>query len=51
MISIPQFWDFAIVPALVDCIRIPAKSPHFDKDWAKSGHIEVVASKGAENIA
>jgi hypothetical protein len=30
MTSIPQFWDSAIVPTLVDYIRIPAKSPHFD---------------------
>ena len=29
MTSIPQFWDSAIVPTLVDYIRIPAKSPHW----------------------
>jgi hypothetical protein len=29
MKSIAQFWDSAIVPTLVDYIRIPAKSPHF----------------------
>ena len=40
MKTISQFWDDAIVPALVDYIRIPAKSPHFDKDWQKHGHIE-----------
>ncbi len=38
--SIARFWDEAIVPALTDYIRIPAKSPHFDPDWAKNGHIE-----------
>src|SRR3954467_14441664 len=37
---IEQFWDDAIVPALVEYIRIPAKSPHFDKAWEKNGHIE-----------
>jgi acetylornithine deacetylase/succinyl-diaminopimelate desuccinylase-like protein len=37
---IEQFWDDAIVPALVEYIRIPAKSPHFDKAWDKNGHIE-----------
>jgi acetylornithine deacetylase/succinyl-diaminopimelate desuccinylase-like protein len=33
-------WDADIVPQLVDYVRIPAKSPHFDPDWAKHGHIE-----------
>jgi acetylornithine deacetylase/succinyl-diaminopimelate desuccinylase-like protein len=37
---IAQFWDDAIVPTLVDYIKIPAKSPHFDKAWEKNGHIE-----------
>ncbi|HEX2650008.1 MAG TPA: M20/M25/M40 family metallo-hydrolase [Burkholderiales bacterium] len=40
MTSISKFWDDAIVPALTDYIRIPAKSPHFDKAWQKNGHIE-----------
>ena len=38
--SISEFWDEAVVPALVEYIRIPAKSPHFDKEWARHGHIE-----------
>jgi acetylornithine deacetylase/succinyl-diaminopimelate desuccinylase-like protein len=33
-------WDDDIVPQLIDYIRLPAKSPHFDGDWAKNGHIE-----------
>ena len=37
---IAQFWDEAIVPALLEYIRIPAKSPHFDREWKKTGHIE-----------
>jgi len=40
MNTIDKFWDEAIVPALVDYIRVPAKSPHFDPEWAKNGHIE-----------
>ena len=35
-----KFWDEEIVPALVEYIRIPAKSPHFDRDWHRNGHIE-----------
>jgi len=45
--SIRQFWDEAIVPALIEYIRIPAKSPHFDRDWQKSGHIEAAVQLAA----
>jgi len=44
MTSIAEFWDSAIVPALVDYIRIPAKSPHFDPDWAQHGHIDAAVA-------
>ena len=37
---IEKQWDSDIVPQLVEYVRIPAKSPHFDHDWAKNGHIE-----------
>jgi acetylornithine deacetylase/succinyl-diaminopimelate desuccinylase-like protein len=33
-------WDEEIVPSLVDYVRIPAKSPDFDPDWAVHGHID-----------
>src|SRR5690606_19966616 len=32
-------WDESIVPALVDYIRLPAKSPLFDPEWEAHGHI------------
>ena len=35
-------WDADIVPRLVEYIRIPAKSPHFDAGWEANGHIERV---------
>jgi acetylornithine deacetylase/succinyl-diaminopimelate desuccinylase-like protein len=35
-------WDQEIVPQLIDYIRIPAKSPHFDPQWEANGHIERV---------
>ncbi|MGQ0546181.1 MAG: M20 family metallopeptidase [Betaproteobacteria bacterium] len=38
--NISRFWDGEIVPALIEYIRIPAKSPHFDRDWQRHGHIE-----------
>jgi acetylornithine deacetylase/succinyl-diaminopimelate desuccinylase-like protein len=33
-------WDEDIVPRLVDYIRIPCKSPHFDPQWESNGHLE-----------
>ena len=33
-------WDKEIVPQLVDYIRIPNKSPMFDADWVKNGHMD-----------
>jgi acetylornithine deacetylase/succinyl-diaminopimelate desuccinylase-like protein len=37
---VDQCWGDAIVPTLVDYIRIPNKSPAFDPDWASHGHME-----------
>jgi acetylornithine deacetylase/succinyl-diaminopimelate desuccinylase-like protein len=39
---IARQWDDDIVPKLVDYVRIPAKSPHFDPAWQANGHIERV---------
>lgn len=33
-------WDESIVPALVEYVRIPNKSPIFDPDWEQHGHME-----------
>ena len=38
--EIHQLWDESITDELVEYIRIPAKSPHFDADWEQNGHIE-----------
>ncbi|HEY3949785.1 M20/M25/M40 family metallo-hydrolase [Phenylobacterium sp.] len=37
---VDQVWEGEITPALVDYIRIPAKSPAFDPEWEKSGFID-----------
>jgi len=37
---IDKAWDGDIVPQLVEYIRIPNKSPMFDADWVKNGHME-----------
>ena len=38
--SIDAFWDREIVPALIEYIKIPCKSVHFDPDWEANGHME-----------
>ncbi len=40
-------WDRQIVPAITDYIGIPAKSPMFDADWQRSGHLERVVRDAA----
>src|SRR5258706_14167567 len=45
--SLEQFWDDSIVPALVEYIRIPAKSPHFDPAWEKNGYIDAAVDLAA----
>src|SRR5438067_4684158 len=38
--SVDQCWGDAIVPTLVEYIRIPNKSPAFDPDWAAHGYMD-----------
>ena len=40
-------WDRDIVKQLTDYIAIPAKSPGFDKDWVRHGHLETVLRNAA----
>ena len=35
-------WDTDLVPRLVDYVKVPAKSPAFDADWAAHGHLRKV---------
>src|SRR5256884_3167093 len=37
---VDQCWGDAIVPTLVEYIKIPNKSPSFDPDWAAHGYME-----------
>ena len=41
---VQQAWDGDIVPALTEYIRIPAKSPMYDVQWAEHGHIDRAVS-------
>ena len=38
-----RLWDDSIVPALCDYVRIPNKSPNFDPDWERHGHMDRAA--------
>ncbi|WP_454831971.1 M20 family metallopeptidase [Pseudoxanthomonas wuyuanensis] len=37
---VAEKWDDDIVPQLVEYIRIPNKSPMFDKEWVANGYME-----------
>ncbi|MCW9029105.1 MAG: M20/M25/M40 family metallo-hydrolase, partial [Kangiella sp.] len=37
---IDKKWDDEIVPELVEYIKIPNKSPHFDPKWDEHGYME-----------
>src|SRR5690242_3886856 len=37
-------WDDAVVPSITDYIRIPNKSPAFDKDWVAHGYMDAAVA-------
>lgn len=37
---INTMWDKSIIPTLMDYIRIPNKSPHFDPHWQQNGYMD-----------
>ena len=46
--TVDRIWEESALPTLIDYIRIPAKSPAYDAQWAEHGHVaeavELVAS-------
>ncbi len=38
--SSDRIWEQDIVPAITEYIRIPCKSPSFDREWRTHGHME-----------
>ena len=40
---VEETWDSEIVPKLTEYIRIPNKSPEFDKGWEAAGHMQQAA--------
>ncbi len=41
---VDTMWDDSVVPSLIDYIRIPNKSPAFDKDWVAHGHMDAAVA-------
>lgn len=35
-----DLWDDSVIPELCDYIKVPNKSPMFDPDWEKNGHMD-----------
>ena len=46
--NINNFWDNKILPTLIEYIKIPNKSPSFDPEWEKHGHIDRVLNLAVE---
>lgn len=46
--TINTFWDKHILPALIDYIKIPNKSPSFDSNWKSNGHMDRVLDLASE---
>jgi acetylornithine deacetylase/succinyl-diaminopimelate desuccinylase-like protein len=43
--DVSAHWDKEIVPELIEYVKLPAKSPAFDRDWAKHGHLEAAIAQ------
>ena len=37
---IEELWDNSILPSLAEYVKIPAKSPLFDPNWAANGYVD-----------
>ena len=37
---VEKAWSASILPRLCEYVRIPNKSPHFDPEWERNGHME-----------
>lgn len=42
--DIAETWQSSIIPSLIDYIKIPNKSPHFDAHWQEHGFMEEAVS-------
>ena len=49
--DVSRQWDTDIVPQLIDYVKLPAKSPAFDRDWAKHGHLDAAVEQARAWVA
>ncbi len=40
MAYVQKLWDESVLPTLMDYIKIPNKSPQFDRQWRQHGHMD-----------
>ncbi len=45
---IARHWDEEIIGQLIEYVRLPAKSPHFDPQWREHGHIEAAVRQARD---
>ena len=49
--DVSRQWDTDIVPQLIEYIKLPAKSPGFDHDWAKHGFLDAAIEQARAWVA
>ena len=49
--DISRQWDADIVPQLIEYVKLPAKSPGFDRDWAKHGFLDAAIEQARKWVA
>jgi acetylornithine deacetylase/succinyl-diaminopimelate desuccinylase-like protein len=42
---VEPLWDDSIIPELIEYVRIPNKSPAFDKEWREHGYMDQVVAR------
>ena len=51
LVDISAQWDADIVPQLIEYIKIPAKSPGFDREWAAHGFLDAAIKQAQAWVA
>ena len=49
--DISRQWDTDIVPQLIEYVKLPAKSPGFDRDWAANGFLDAAIEQARKWVA
>ena len=49
--DISRQWDVDILPQLIEYVKLPAKSPGFDHDWAKHGFLDAAIEQARKWVA